>query len=129
MSKNKTSFSTVSFFKAALPSYFFPFMCSGLSGYFLDKPDLMNASYTTIAIPSLLATVFSFAILAYFQKRGILLIHKFKMTLLLSSVLTILAFLVIYTFQLERETGDIITSTVLGTAILTLTKPIKNKQE
>ncbi|MEL6918470.1 MAG: hypothetical protein AAFO99_12155 [Bacteroidota bacterium] len=126
MTENKTSrFTTSGFLKAIVPSYFFPFVSSGLSGYLLNKPALIHASYSTIALPSLLATALCFGILWFFQEKQILLLNRFAMTLILGVSMTLLAVLNIHIFELQAATWNIVLSALLGTAIVVMTKPLK----
>jgi len=127
MSENKISaFNSSAFLKAIIPSYFFPFVSSGLPGYFLDKSDLMHASYSTIALPSLLATMFCFALLSLFQKRQIFLFNRPTMTFILGLLVVLLATIITSIFQLETVIWNIVPSAFIGAAIVTMTKPLVN---
>jgi len=120
-----SSFDTNTFFKAAIPAYFFPFLSSGIPGYILDKPDLVQASYGSIALPSLLATVLCFGLLWQFQKRQLFLINRFAMTLILGLTMVAIAICIVIFFQLQKDFWYIVPSAFIGTAIVALTKPLK----
>ncbi|MEN0002794.1 MAG: hypothetical protein AAF798_01575 [Bacteroidota bacterium] len=113
------------FLKAALPSYFAPWITPGLPAYFMGNEELLRASYTSIAIPSLLATIICFFILAYFQRKQIFLLHRFRMVFLLGIPMILLALLLVYLLNLEAYTFDIVLSAFIGTAIVTLTNPLQ----
>ncbi len=115
-------FNTSAFLKIGLASYFFPFISSVLPGYFFDQPELMQASYSTIAIPSLLATLLCFVLLWQFQKRNILALNKFVMTFFLCLLVVLLSLFTIYIFQLQAATWNIVVSALIGTVITGMIK-------
>lgn len=128
MSDHKTQqFSTAAFFKAALPSYFFPLVSAGLPGYFLDKPALMHASYSTIAVPSLLATILCFGLLRLFKKKQIFLFNRIRMTFYLGAIMILLSICATYIFQLQDAFLNIVPSAFIGTAIVVMTNPLNKK--
>lgn len=119
------NFEVKAFFKAAFPSYFFPFVSSFLPGYFLNKPNLMQASYSSIAFPSLIATIISFGLLWQFQKRQVFIYNRFMLTFILGSVMVVLATIIIEIFNIQIGIWNIILSAFIGTAIVVMTKPLK----
>ncbi|WP_112377876.1 hypothetical protein [Flagellimonas maritima] len=124
MTQAKKSFCGNAFLKAALPSYLFPLLSSAIPAYFLDKPDLLKASYTTIAMPSLFATVICFILLWQFQERQIFIINRIVMALVLGITMVLLALGVIYIFKWETGIWNILISSFLGAAIVAMMKPL-----
>jgi hypothetical protein len=118
-------FGWASFLKATVPSYFVPLVMSFQGGYFSKNHDLMRASYSTIATPSLLSTAFCFLLLMQFQKHQIMMINKFALALTLSLAMGLIAFQAIAIFGLQAFILDIVPSSMLGAIVATLTNPLK----
>lgn len=128
MSNNKNKiqmFSKQAFLKSALPAYFFPLIMSGGPAYFLNKPELLKASYSTIALPSLIATVICFFLLKYLKEKQLLLLHRIVISLLLIVSIGALSLLIIQIFDLWTYLLDILPSAALGAGIIGMTKPLK----
>lgn len=121
----KSTFNKSSFLKLAIPSYLIPLAFSGTSGLLLNKPELIKASYSTIALASLLATVACFTLLWQLQKRQLFLVNRFIMTLILVLLMVFLSLGIIYGLRLEKYIWDILPSVIIGSAIVTLTQPLK----
>lgn len=111
---------------AAIPAYVFPALMSFISAFFLQKTDLMMASYTTIGLSSLLSTILSFIILWQFELRQIFVRKKWVGSLLIILLMIGLGMLCTSLFKLQSERFNIITSAFLGATILTIRQHIKN---
>lgn len=114
---------------AAVPAYVFPALMSFTSGFFLQKTDLMMASYTTIGLSSLLSTIFSFIILWQFESRQVLVKKKWIRSLLVIISMIVFGTLCISIFKLQSERFNITFSAFLGAAILTIRQQVKNNQD
>lgn len=110
---------------AAVPAYVFPTLMSFTSGFFLQKKELMMASYTTIGLSSLISTVFSFIILWQFESRQILVQNKMIRSLLIILLMISLGMLCTSMFKLQSERFNITCSAFLGAVILTSRQQIK----
>ncbi|PKV51024.1 hypothetical protein ATE84_3093 [Aquimarina sp. MAR_2010_214] len=122
---NKTSnFNTKTFLFACIPSYIFPAVMSWVSGWFMNNPEIMQASYTTIAIPSLIAACLSYMLLWSMEKLQFFPANKFIRTILLVIVMVLLSLITIELAYLKSEIFNILFSTILGTAITTWRQPI-----
>lgn len=120
--KNKvidsSAFSLKAMMFMALPSYFFPAVTAWLSGWVLHKKEIMQASFISIAIPSLIATLVTYGFFWVVkepfktQKRIIKVIAMLGLNLLLAGCLMSI-------FRLYQFKFDIILSTVIGTVITT----------
>ena len=119
------SFDRKAFVKAAFPSYFFPMVMSFTGGYFSNNQTLMKASYSTIALPSLLVTILCFVLLWQFQKRQLFIMHRLLMAFFLSVLMIVLALFVIWLCNLQAFMYDILPSTLIGVVLLSLMKPLK----
>ena len=115
-------FNLNAFLKAAFMSYVFPLVSTILPGYFLDKPDLIQASYSTISVSSLIATVICFGLLRIFIKRQILIFNKFEIAVFFSALMVLLAICVINVFQIHDATWNIVPSAIIGAVMLAMTK-------
>jgi hypothetical protein len=111
---------------AAIPAYVFPALMSFISAFFLQKTDLMMASYTTIGLSSLLSTILSFIILWQFELRQLFVRKKWVGSLLIILLMIGLGMLCTSLFKLQSERFNIITSAFLGATILTIRQHIKN---
>lgn len=118
-------FGWAAFFKAIIPSYIVPLVMSFQGGYFSNNAALMKASYSTIAIPSLLSTVICFLLLKQFQKNQFLIINKIVLAFILSLVIGLIVFIAIVVLRLQVYAFDIMPSAMLGPIIATLTNPLK----
>lgn len=114
---------------AAVPAYVFPALMSFISGFFLQKTDLMMASYTTIGLSSLLSTIFSFIILWQFESRQVFVKKKWIRSLLIIISMIVFGTLCISIFKLQSERFNITFSAFLGAAILTIRQHVKNNQD
>src|SRR5215217_2431774 len=114
---------------AALPAYIFPTLMSFISGFFLQKTDLMAASYTTIGLSSLSSTIFSFIILWQFEARQIFTQSKWIRSLLIILLMISLGMLCASIFKLQSERFNITFSAFLGAAILTIRQHVKNYKD
>ena len=121
-------FGVKQFLKAAIPSYVAPLISPGLPAYFLNKQELLQASYSSIALSSLIATILSFIILSQFQKRQVLLFNRFKMTAILGLSMVIVAVLVVIFLGLQSSASNIVPSVFIGAAIVALTNPLKKNE-
>ena len=110
---------------ASVPAYVFPSLMSGISGIILQKSDLIQASYTTIGISSLVSTLLSFAILWQLELKQILVQQKLVRSLLIIMLMMSLGVLVTWIFQLQSQYFNITFSAFLGAAILTVRQPVK----
>lgn len=108
----------------AVPSYVFPALMSGISGIFLQKNELIQASYTTIGISSLLSTLLSFAILWQLELKQILIQQKLLRSLLIVLLMMSLAVLITWMLQLQSQYFNITFSAFLGAAITTIRQPL-----
>ncbi|MGJ1432474.1 hypothetical protein ACR79M_13060 [Sphingobacterium spiritivorum] len=111
---------------AALPSYIFPTLMSFLSGYFLQKTELMQASYTTIGLSSLLSTIFSFILLWQLESRQILVQNRIIRSLLIILLMITLGVCFVSLLNLPSECFNITFSAFLGAAIITIRQQVKN---
>lgn len=121
----KNIFSSRALLKSAIPSYLFPLLFSGIPGYLMDNPDLILASYTTISLSSLLATIVCFGLLGLFQSKQILLYNKYIVSLGLCLLMVIVSFSIINIFNLHNAYWNIIPSAIIGAVIIALTKPLQ----
>ena len=120
-----SAFNLRSLVAAAVPSYVFPGLMSFISGFFLQKTELMKASYTTIGLSSLLSTIFSFIILWQFESRHILVQNKLIRSLLIILLMISLGALCASILKLQSECFNITFSAFLGAAILTIRQQVK----
>jgi len=114
---------------AAVPSYVFPTLMSFLSGYFLQKTDLMMASYTTIGLSSLLSTLLSFMILWQFELKQILVQNKWVRALLIILLMISLGAFCAFLLNLPSEYFNIMFSAFIGAAIITIRQKVKNYKD
>ncbi|CAM1374528.1 hypothetical protein [Tenacibaculum xiamenense] len=117
-------FSLKSMMLMALPSYFFPGVTAWLSGWFLHKNDLMNASFISIAIPSLIATLITYSFF-WGVKNRFKFENKLVRIFLMLFLNLFLAYFLIVLLQLDQYQFDIILSTVIGTVITAWKVPTK----
>lgn len=119
------SFNLRTLLLASVPAYVFPSLMSGISGIILQKSDLIQASYTTIGISSLVSTLLSFAILWQLELKQILVEQKLLRSLLIIMLMMSLGVLVTWIFQLQSQYFNITFSAFLGATILTVRQPVK----
>ena len=114
---------------AAVPSYVFPTLMSFLSGYFLQKTELMTASYTTIGLSSLVSTLLSFMILWQLELKQILVQNKWVRALLIILLMISLGAFCASLLDLPSEYFNITFSVFLGAAIITIRQKVKNYKD
>lgn len=125
-----SDFSLRSLIFAAIPAYVFPFVMSFASGFLLQKAELMKASYTTIGLSSLLATILSFVLLWQFDSRHILTQSKWTKSLIVIMLVISIGALCASILQPPSEHFNITFSAFLGATILTIRQNVKrNKNE
>lgn len=118
-------FSFRSLMLAAVPSYVFPALMSFLSGFFLQRSELMQASYSTIGLSSLFSTILSLIMLWQFDSKGILMKSKLIISLLVILIMVGLGILCAAILQLPSERFNIVFSAFLGAAIVTVRHYVK----
>lgn len=124
-SDQTSAFSFRSLMLAAVPSYVFPVSMSFLSGFFLQRSELMQASYSTIGLSSLFSTILSLIILWQFNSKGILVKKKLIRSMLIILLMVGLGILCAIIFQLPSERFNIAFSAFLGAAIVTVRQHVK----
>lgn len=124
-----SAFSLRALILAAVPSYVFPALMSFLSGYFLQKTELMMASYTTIGLSSLISTLLSFMILWQFELKQILVQNKWVRALLIILLMISLGVFCAFLLDLPSEYFNITFSAFLGAAIITIRQKVKNYKD
>lgn len=132
INKNQNNFNAKRLVAATIPSYIFPAVMSFIPGYLLNKPDLMQASYTTIAVSSLLSSLLTFILLWRMEVTQKYPSNKIVRTLLMAFIMVSLGILTIYAFGLQTEALNILPSTFLGAVVTTLTQTmtkLKSKYE
>ena len=122
---HSSTFNLRSLILAAVPAYVFPALMSFTSGFFLQKNELMSASYTSIGLSSLLSTVISFMILWQFESRQILAQNKLLRAVLIVMLMISLGMACSTLLNLQSERFNITFSAFLGAAILTIRQQIK----
>ncbi|MCW3466178.1 hypothetical protein [Chitinophaga nivalis] len=123
------TFSLRALLAAAVPAYIFPTGMSFLSGFFLHKKELMQASYTTIGLSSLLATICSFILLWQCDARGLFVQNQSIRSSLIILLMMGMGLLCTYLLQLPSERFNIIFSAFLGAAIVTIRQQVKNNKD
>lgn len=121
-----STFNLQSLIAAAVPSYVLPALMSFIPGYLLQKPELMLASYTSIGLSSLVATILSFIILWYFESREILVHSKSVRSLLVILLMFGMATLCVCILRIPSERFNIVFSACLGATIVTIRQQLKN---
>jgi len=129
MKQVKYSSTSVTLFKLVISSYFLPLLISGTSGFFLNKPELLRASYSTIALPSLIATIICLVLLFQLQKNQLLLLNRRAIASLLGLIISVLTFLVILLFQLQHYLLDILPSAVIGAIVVGFNHPFQSSKK
>jgi len=124
-----STFNLRSLIIATVPSYVFPTLMSFISGFLLQKKELMLASYTTIGLSSLLSTILSFILLWQFDSRQILVQSKWIRSLLTILLMISLGILCTSILELPSERFNITFSAFLGAAILTIRQQVKNYKD
>jgi hypothetical protein len=109
-------------FFVTVPSYVFPAIMSFLPGYFLNKPDLMRASYSTIALPSLITSLLTYIVLWQMEKRQIFPNNKLVRALLMLLLMFPLGFIAMIIFGLQSDAINILPSVFLGAILTSLTQ-------
>lgn len=126
---SSSAFNLRSLVFAAVPAYVFPASMSFISGFLLQKRELMMASYTTIGLSSLLSTIFSFIILWQFESRKILMQNKLTRSLLIILLMISLGMTCTSILNIPSERFNIIFSAFLGAAILTIRQQVKKYKD
>lgn len=121
----RNNFTAKTFLSLAIPAYIFPALMSWMSGWFFKNMVLMKASFVTIAIPSLVATIITYLLLWQMEVQQKQLYKKYVRVLFMTMLMVVLAIMVIQLFNLKNFMFDILVSTVLGTVITTWKLPIK----
>jgi len=116
-----TNFTTKALLLVAIPAYFFPSVMSWFSGWVLNNAILMKASYTSIAIPSLVATIIVYLLLRQMQLFQKFPKNKYVRIVVMTVLMIIFSLIIIKLVKLEAYVLDIIPSTILG-AIITAWK-------
>lgn len=124
-----STFNLRSLVAAAVPSYVFPTLMSFLSGYFLQKAELMAASYTTIGLSSLVSTLLSFMILWQLELRQVLVQNKWVRSLLIISLMISLGAFCAAILNLPSEYFNMMFSAFLGATIITIRQKVKNDKD
>lgn len=119
------NFTTKAFLSVAIPSYFFPAIMSWTSGWVLENSALMKASYVSIAIPSLVATILVYLLLQQFYKMQKKPKNRYVRALFITILMAVLSLLIIKLFKLEPYMFDILFSSTLGTIITIWKFPLK----
>ncbi|WBX77624.1 hypothetical protein PG911_05035 [Tenacibaculum ovolyticum] len=120
----ETNFTTKNLLLVAIPAYFFPSVMSWFSGWILDNTILMKASYTSIAIPSLVATIIVYFILRQMQLFKKFPQNKYVRILVMMVLMILFSLIIIKLFKLEVYMLDIIPSSILGAIITTWKFPL-----
>lgn len=126
MTKSSNNFTVKSFLKATIPNYIIPFIMSFTPGYFRNDTKLMEASYSSIALPSLLAALTTYFTLWYMERTGTFPTHKTIRTIAVSISMVLLFTMLTFLFGLQKYISDICLSAFLGSAITTFTQPVSS---
>ncbi|WP_435263665.1 hypothetical protein [Tenacibaculum sp. nBUS_03] len=125
---NERSFSVKKFLLASIPSYFFPAVMSWTPGWIMNDKELMSSSYSTIATPSLIATVLVYLILWKVESDNNSLKNRYTRIFFMLLVTISIACLFILLFNFHEFKFNIIVSTILGTVITAWNHPVKSKE-
>lgn len=125
----QSAFNLRSLILAVVPAYVFPTLMSFVSGFFLQKNDLMVASYSSIGLSSLLSTLFSFMLLWQFELRQILVQNKLIKSLLIIILMISLGTFCVSLFEWQSERFNITLSAFLGAAIVTIRYMVIEKRD
>ena len=118
------NFNGRTFLKAAVPSYVLPTLMSFTAGYLRHDSALMQASYTAIAIPSLVSALLSYALLWQLEIHQLFIPNKVRRTILVSMLMLLVGLLFVYVTGLRSEAFNICSSAFLGAALTTWNQPI-----
>ncbi|OCK42887.1 hypothetical protein BA195_08245 [Tenacibaculum soleae] len=121
-----SNFTTKAFLLAAIPAYFFPLVMSWFSGWILNNPILMKASYTSIAIPSLVATIIVHLLLQQMKFVQKFPKNKYVRIMVMTVLMVVFSLVIIKLTNLEAYMLDIIPSSILGAIITTWKFSFKN---
>lgn len=119
-----SAFTAQALIAATVPAYAFPTVMSFLPGYFLQKADLMAASYSTIGLSSLLSTILSFILLWQCERRQILVHNKLVRSIVVVITMMGLGVLCAFLFHLESECFNIVLSAFIGATILSVRQKV-----
>ncbi|WP_062060152.1 DUF1576 domain-containing protein [Aquimarina longa] len=125
MENKELRFTKKALLKNAIPAYLGPFLMSGIPSFFLKDNELMHRSYSYIAIPSLIATVFCFIVLSYLHKKKVVLFNRILTALLFGILMGLLSMIIVEAFKLHTHTFDILLSSIIGGVIVTLMNPLR----
>ena len=125
MIRTSEHFNLTTLLKAILPAYIFPALMAGTSGLLLNDMLLVNASYTSIAIPSFLSALFCFLLLWKFDKEKKLPEKKVLRIVMCLGISLFIAAGLIYSLNLHALMFDIILSTCIGSVITVWRQPIE----
>lgn len=126
---NSANFNIKSVLFAIVPSYLFPAAMSFTSGWFLQDTQLMQASVTTIAIPSCLAAIFSLILLWQMQIHQAYPVSRIVRTLMLTFLVTLLIGAIAWNTPFQYDIANIILSATIGAAITTWRQPLLKPEE
>lgn len=121
-----SNFTTKAFLLAAIPAYFFPSVMSWFSGWIFNNPILMKASYTSIAIPSLVATIIVYLLLQQMEFVQKFPKNKYVRIMVMTVLMVVFSLIIIKLTNLEAYMLDIIPSSILGAIITTWKFSFKN---
>ncbi|WP_316823906.1 hypothetical protein [Pedobacter miscanthi] len=121
-----SNFSFAELLSAALPSYAFAALMSFISGVILQDNRLIEASYTSIGLSSLSATVLSFIVLWQLDGRKIMIHARAVRTILIILFMVGLALLLTIIPQIKSERLNISVSAFIGTTVFMVRKHFKN---
>jgi len=124
LDKNCNNFNFKRLICLAVPSYACPIIMSFIPGYLLNDEELMRASYSSIALPSLLSTLVAFILLWRMEVTQKFPSNKVHRTLLVALIIVLLSIIVIFTFDLQADIFNILFSSFLGAVITSLTQKI-----
>ena len=126
--KNRSNFNEKRLASIAVPSYIFPLIMSFTPGYFLNDLELMRASYSSIALPSLLSSLLTFALLWRMEVAQKFPSNNIVRILLMVLIMASLGIVAIFVFDLQADAFNILFSSFLGALITTSTQKINKIQ-
>ncbi len=121
---DSNNFNYKTFLRAIIPAYAFPAVMSGIPGVIMEDTKLMHASYTSIAIPSVIAAFICFFILWRMEIKQVFPKTKLIRTIILIIPLMTLALITIWLGDLQEISFNILLSTLIGSAVTTWMQPM-----
>ncbi|MDR0194775.1 MAG: hypothetical protein LBI73_06595 [Myroides sp.] len=121
---NQSTFNLKTLIISASPAYIFPTVMSFLPGYILDNSALMKASYSTIGLSSLIATIISFILLWQCERKQILVHNKVIRSILIIGLMITLGALSAYLLNMPTEYFNIMLSAFIGATIITIRQKV-----